>query len=202
LSIDADASGETPMPVSPVGHYHPTGWSADRQWLLASTQTTFDIVKIPMVESGEPQPFVTALMTGVSGAAMSPNGRWLAYTSRSTGKTEVWVQSFPGPGTPTRVSPNGGVDPAWSRNGRELYYIEDNKMMSIAVNAGAAFNFKPPEPLFTTDGYLATGQTPTYDVAADGRFLMIRLEPAPAEAAQLMVIVNWPQMVASKMSIR
>lgn len=194
--------------VSPVGHYHPNGWSADSHWLLATTLKTFDIVKIPVGESGEPQPVVTALMTGFEGAAISPNGRWIAYTSTSTKTTEVWVQSFPGPGTPTRISPNGGVDPEWSKNGRELYYIEDNKMMGVEVNAGATFNSNPPQPLFATDGYQATAgylanrQAPAYDVAADGRFLMIRLEPAPAEAAQLMVIVNWPQMVASKMSIR
>jgi Tol biopolymer transport system component len=207
LSIASDGSGGMPVPVSPAGHYHPHGWSADGRWLVAvglgaSGRGATDIIKIPFGESGEPQPVVQTQATeGVNGATVSPDGRWLAYVSDITGQREVWVQPFPGPGTPTRVSPNGGLEPVWSRSGRELYYLEGNKMMAVAVDAGAAFNFKPPVLLFTTNGYIQLRQPPSYDVAPDGRFLMIKPGVSSAAAAQLTVIVNWPQALASPVSI-
>jgi eukaryotic-like serine/threonine-protein kinase len=80
--------------------------------------------------------------------ALSPDGRWLAYASNTTGSLEVWVQAFRGPENPVRVSSRGGVEPAWARDGRELYYLEGNKLMAAGVDAGPEFNFTAPAPLF------------------------------------------------------
>ena len=69
-----------------------------------------------------------------SGASLSPDGRWLAHTSDQSGQTEVWVRPYPGPGVPVRVSTNGGIEPVWSRTGQELYYLEGQRVMAVAVS--------------------------------------------------------------------
>jgi hypothetical protein len=113
----------------------------------------------------------------------------MAYTSDATGRIEIWVQPYPGPGVPVRVSPNGGLEPVWARNGRELFYLEGRKLMSVAVNAGSTFDFKPATPLFEAV-YTLNGQPPSYDVAADGRFLMIKQVGEP-QASTMVVVLNW-----------
>ena len=62
-------------------------------------------------------------------AALSPDGRWLAYTSDGTGRREIWVRPYPGPGAPARVSPDGGAEPRWSRDGGTLYYLHGRTML-------------------------------------------------------------------------
>ena len=131
---------------------------------------------------------------GVAGTAPSPDGRWLAYVSDTTGRAELWVQSYPGPGSPVRVSSRGGVEPVWARNGRELYYLEGNKLMAVAVSAGSEFNFKPPVLLFEFR-YQRSRQPPSYDVGVDGRFLVIKASKIPPSA--ITVISNWAQTTAS-----
>jgi Tol biopolymer transport system component len=205
-SMAADASGGTPEPVSPEGHYHPHGWSADGRSLIAvrlgTAKTGNDIVRIPIGEKGDPQPIVqTAASEGASGAALSPDGRWMAYVSDVTGQREVWVQPFPGPGAPIRVSPNGGIEPVWSRNGRELYYLEASKMMAVAVDARAGFSFKPPTLLFESH-YIQLVQPPSYDVAADGRFLMIKPADTSAAGAPFTVVLNWQEALKPRVPAR
>jgi eukaryotic-like serine/threonine-protein kinase len=126
-------------------------------------------------------------------AALSRDGRWLAYVSDVTGRDEIWVRPYPGPGVaPVRVSPGGGVEPVWSRDGRELFYLQGNRMMAVAVDTGAAFGFEPAVELFEEPYRVA--DRPSYDVGADGRFVMIQPGPEDARdlaAASLVVALNW-----------
>jgi dipeptidyl aminopeptidase/acylaminoacyl peptidase len=80
--------------------------------------------------------------------ALSPDGRWLAYASNRTGATEVWIKRYPD-GAPFRVSPNGGYEPRWSLDGRELFYLEGRSMMAMAVETGDEVSFGTPVRLFT-----------------------------------------------------
>jgi len=125
----------------------------------------------------------------------SPDGRWLAYTSDSTGRTEIWVRPFSGPGPAVRVSPNGGAEPVWARNGKELYYLESTNMMAVAVDGGAAFTFKPPTRLFEST-YFRSQQPPSYDVAPDGRFVMIK--PDTPTETPITVILNWTERLRQR----
>jgi len=129
------------------------------------------------------------------GASLSPDGRWVAYTSDSTGGSEVWVRPFPGPGAPIRVSPNGGIEPLWSRSGKELYYFQGASLMSVAIEPGGAFNFKPPTRLFESS-YQRGTQPPTYDVAADGRFVMVKSDSPTGNVVS--VILNWQELVRAR----
>jgi serine/threonine protein kinase len=198
LSISSSGIGnETPQPESPMGHYHPHGWSADGRELIAVlssySPTNWDILRIPLHDKENVQPILrTVSVEGITGAALSPDGRWLAYTSNVTGRLEVWVQPYLGRGDPVRVSPNGGADPVWANSGRELFYLEGRTMMAVVpVGAGPTFDFKGPTPLFTSMYLHPQGSPLSYDVAADGRFLMLKRVDTATGPAPINVVLNW-----------
>jgi Tol biopolymer transport system component len=197
-SVPADASSSTPTVVSPTGHFHPHGWTKNGELLavvLGRQTTTTDIVMFPLGEKSEVKDVVaTPAVEGGLGATLSPDGHWLAYAANPTDRVEVWVRPFPGPGAPVRVSPAGGSEPLWSRNGRELFYVEDGeRLMSTTITPAADFRFSTPVQLFVTR-YNHSLQVPTYDVAPDGRFIMLKAR-ADASATTLNVIVNWVEEV-------
>ena len=120
----------------------------------------------------------------------SPEGRWLAYVSDETGREEVYVQPFPGPGRRVRISTDGGWAPVWSRDGRELFYRvgeENAAVMAVKVSAGATdLSPQKPELLFrkATEDF-------DYDVAPDGRFLMVEPFERSNALAPIVVVLNW-----------
>jgi Tol biopolymer transport system component/tRNA A-37 threonylcarbamoyl transferase component Bud32 len=197
-SLPADGSERTAARVSPEGHFHPHGWFRDGRELLAvevTTTATPDIVAITMSEPFAKRPVVETPGTeGMGGAAVSPDGRWLAYVTDSTGASEIWVRPFPGPGVAVRISPEGGVEPVWSRSGRELFYRLGGRLMAVPVQAGSEFQFSKPTVLF--DGqfeYTRPGnQPPSYDVAPDGRFLLLK-PPVAIQSQPITVVVNWAE---------
>jgi Tol biopolymer transport system component len=188
----AASTGATPQAASPNGHFHPHAWSPDGRLIAAQFpqgSPATDIVRLVAEPSSMPEFLVkTEGRDGAEGTALSPDGKWLAYASNATGSTEVWVQPFPGPGTPIRISPRGGMEPVWARNGRELYYLERSRMMAVAVTAKQEFDFTAPVPLFDFRYRMPT-QPPAYDVAPDGRFLVIK--PSPGAQTGIGVITNW-----------
>jgi serine/threonine-protein kinase len=109
-----------------------------------------------------------------SAPALSPDGRWLAYQSSEPGRAEVYVRPFPGPGPRVPVSLNGGTEPCWSRDGRELFYREGDAMMAAAVRTQPAFAVTERRRLFS-GAFLPGGSFREYDVTPDGRrFVMVR----------------------------
>jgi serine/threonine protein kinase len=195
-SIAAHARDESPRVVWPEGHYHPHGWSSDGRGLIAVINTydprfSWDIMRLPSGGEGEAQPVVRSrFVEGMGGASLSPDGRWLAYTSTRTGTEEVWLQAFPGPGDPHRISTNGGTNPLWARNGRELYYLESDKIMAAAIDSGSRPISKPSRFLFKSSYLHRPSTTPFWDVAPDGRFVMIK--PVEKQVPPPMtVIVDW-----------
>jgi Tol biopolymer transport system component len=200
VAVPADGSGGT-APVSPKGHFHPHGWSAGGKEIVAMRQapsdrpdTKDDLVAFAPQADAAVQTVVATPASEGWGGAVSPDGRWLAYTSDSTGRSEVWVRPFPGPGAAVRVSSNGGIEPVWARNGRELYFLEVRTLMSVAVEAGAGFNFKPAVRLFEST-YARDQQPPSYDVAADGRFVMIK--PDSSGKIPITVLLNWQERLGA-----
>jgi serine/threonine-protein kinase len=116
----------------------------------------------------------------------SPDDRWLAYTSSESGVPEVFVTEFDGNGVPAsgtraQISSGGGVEPSWSRDGRELFYRGSERMMAVPVADGRSLKTAEPQPLFA-DGYVRFGDLVNYTVASDGRFLMVKqLDETPVE---------------------
>ena len=127
--------------------------------------------------------------------AVSPNARWLAYSSDESGASEIYVRPFPDASSARwQVSSNGGTDPVWSRDGRELFYLSgQNEMMRVPVEPGQTFTIGPPEPLFSTTAYSPVPPVPAFDISPDGkRFIMLR-ETAAAERNELIVVQNWAE---------
>ena len=130
-------------------------------------------------------------------ATLSPDGRWMAFSSDQSGRREVYVIGFPQPGTPRQVSLAGGTQPRWRRDGKELFFLSaDSKLMAVGVDTSKCdITFGRPEPLFDAPmrRWLNWDET-EYDVSPDGqRFLInaVREEhPAP-----LTVILNWPKLI-------
>jgi serine/threonine-protein kinase len=126
---------------------------------------------------------------------LSPDGLWLAYASDESGRREIYVQAYPGPGGKWQVSDDGGNEPMWNPNGRELFYRNGDRMMSVEVNSAHGFTFGKPRVLFT-GRYRPSSNwwaRPNYDVSADGqRFLMLKTagenSPPPTE---VNVVLNW-----------
>jgi eukaryotic-like serine/threonine-protein kinase len=174
----------------------PQAWSSDGKWLMFRTtnpqrRNIIDLWIIPV--NGDRKPVLWSPTSfAETEASFSPNGRWVSYVSDQTGQPEVWARAFPGPGAPTRVSSAGGHDPVWSRAGTELFYQEGTKMMAAEVSAAQpGIRFRAPHMLFD-GGFISfhTNTPRTYDVVADGRFLMIE-QTASYSSQRLAVVLNW-----------
>ena len=128
---------------------------------------------------------------------ISPDGRWLVYASEESGRREIYVQPFPGPGGKWQISTEGGTEPVWNRNGRELFYRSGDKMMAVDISTQPSFAAGKPRKLF--EGHYLPNPIslarPNYDVSADGqRFLMVKpIEQEQAAPTQINVVLNWTE---------
>ena len=149
-------------------------WSRDGKTLVftntSSPMTGFDLWTVPMDSVTKARPFL-ATPFRESGARLSPDGRWIAYTSNETGQPEVYVQSFPAPGNKVIVSTGGGQDPAWRADGRELFYWQDDRLMAAALDATGPLSVRGRESLFRA-AYVV-GPHANYDVRADGQQFVV-----------------------------
>jgi eukaryotic-like serine/threonine-protein kinase len=119
----------------------------------------------------------------------SPDGKWIAYASDETGQFEVYVQSFPGLDVKRQISNNGGTQPRWRRDGKELFYIEDRKIMAVEVKPSARCEVGMPKFLFETR---MSGADPRnqYTVSAKGERFLVNT-PAQEPLSSPIVVVNW-----------
>ena len=129
------------------------------------------------------------------GGRFSPSGKWVVFSSDQTGRMEIFVRPFPGPGAPIGVSSDGGHDAVWSRDGREILYENGGKLMSSRVISEAPeLRFEAPRKLF--EGGFAHDDTDPglrfFDSASDGRLLMIEAASA-SNPASLVVVQHWAQ---------
>lgn len=124
----------------------------------------------------------------------SPDGRWLAYVSDESGRPEVYVQPFPGSSGRWQISTEGGTEPVWNPNGRELFYRIGRQFMAVPVTLEPTFSPGKPIVLFEGD-YIASEFPLTsagYDVSRDGqRFLMVKEVEQPLSTTQINVVLNW-----------
>ena len=121
--------------------------------------------------------------------SLSPDGRWVAYASDETGRNEIFVRPFPGPGGKWQVSRLGGTEPRWSPTGREIFFRAASSLMVAAVQTGTAFSPGEVRELFKT-GAVVGPNFPNYDVTKDGRSFII-LRPPPTSEQGLTMLFNW-----------
>ena len=137
------------------------------------------------------------------GARLSPNGRWVAYGSNESGAWEVYVTSFPSGSGQWKVSSDGGQEVLWSKDGGELFYRTGSRMMSVDVLPGATFQPSAPTEVFDNATLLFDPRSPgwpNYDVAANGRFLM--LQRLGASRVRFNVILNWTRALERRAATR
>jgi serine/threonine-protein kinase len=190
VSKAADGSGIEEQLMSSQHQQAAESWSPDGRALvfqeLAESQ---DLWVLPMDGDRKPRPFLrTPFEEGW--ARLSPDGRWLAYVSNESGRSEVYALPYPGPGGKRQLSNDGGAEPVWARNGRELFYRSGDKMIAVEVSTSPSFTAGKPRVLFEKP-YIRVSSTPNYDVADDGRFLMLEAVDQQAAPAQLNVELNW-----------
>ena len=175
------SGGEERLIEAGASNTQARSWHPSAKWL--AYDLAGDIYVLSMSDDRKSTPFVaTPFVEAFS--AFSPDGRWVAYQSNESGRFEIYVQPFPGPGGKRQVSADGGIRPKWSRNGGELFFRAGGGMMAVPIEPGSTFTSGTARVLF--EGQYA----PWYDVAPDGRFLMVRDEQQ-GDTIQLRFVLNW-----------
>jgi Tol biopolymer transport system component len=192
---------EEPLLVTPE-EKRLLSWSSDGRFLLyvANVAVGRDLWALPLDGERKPFPVVETTFDEDEGQ-FSPDGHWIAYGSTESGRHEIYVQPFPGPGERSRVSTAGGSQVRWRPDGKELYYVgPDGLMMAVSIQVargGQTLQATAPRALFPTRfaiGANVTGTKPQYAVASDGRFLMnIRIEDQAAKP--ITITQNWTSLL-------
>ena len=198
----ADGSGQSEEIVTGGQSVRPISWTPDGQTLLfeAVSEDT-GLVEIWTAQPGaDVAPFLQGAQS-YGGPQMSPDGRWVAYVSSETGRMEVYVQPFPGPGGRVPISTDGGRAPVWTRGGREIVYRNNDAVMAVTIETEPEFRAGLPELLFEGAFLMDAGPHRRYDAAADGdRFLMARFSRADA-TYELQVVLNWTQELLERVPV-
>ena len=167
--------------------------SRDGQWLVVRSDEAGDVSNVYARRLHGDTTELLVLADGANAyvVALSPDSRWLAYSSDVSGRNEVYVTSFPDRATERLMSTAGGLEPRWSRDGRELFFKDGGNLVVVSVPPGPVFTPGPARILFSTRPYRLARNRQQYDVAPDGRrFLMIR--PLRERGADEIVLVeNW-----------
>jgi dipeptidyl aminopeptidase/acylaminoacyl peptidase len=174
-------------------------WSPDGRWVLfhdALESVLHARLVDPTVPAGETrdQDIVVArpLKGGADQTRMSPDGRWIAYNSNESGRPEVYVVPFPPTGDRFQLSPQGGVQPLWRSDGRELFFLSlDGTIMSASVGAGPSFTTSEPVALFKARVQPVTELIEQYAVNRDGTRFLVLEPPIAAKGPVVQVIANW-----------
>ena len=195
--IPADGSG-TAERLSTLDDSTPASWSPDGQvlaFLKWDSSGNSDIWMLPLGD--EPHPFVESPFNEIF-STFSPDGRWLAYGSNQSGRMEIYVTPYPGPGPKIQISTDGGWSPAWAPSGRELFYIDRSEtqgmlsMWAVEIATEAGFSAGRPTELFSRK-FMFSYPVTNYDVKPDGQaFLIIESNPRTDEPVTHMhVTLNW-----------
>jgi len=205
FEMAAGVEGAETTFYKPVGrHAHPTDVSADGASVIleegggqrSGVSDDFDIHVLRLTGDRHAVPFVQTPANETSGA-LSADGRWLAYSSDTSGRSEIYVQSFPVPGPRVQVSPGGGSFARWRRDGKELFYVApDGTMMGVPV-IGAPIEFGKPAALFQFFINLVLSGAPPYDVTADGQRFIVSAVVRRTDPS-IEVLLNWPALMTTK----
>lgn len=175
---------QTPTSMSPDGRWlafneEGRGHGGRGVWILPLPPETSEV-------SGDP----TLLADGFNGQ-FSPDGRWLAFESPISGRVEIYLQPFPGPGPRQTVSNGGGESPLWARDGHELYYTTQDKRMAVAIPANGGPSIGAPEVVSTGRHRDDVNANTPYDVTADGRFLRVQQVAPDPPLTAIELVLGW-----------
>jgi WD40 repeat protein len=188
--------GSSPMERLTTSEYpqFPGSWSSNGNTVVFVEQhpgTGYDI-HILDVPSGRVTPFLNSKYSERY-PNLSPDGSWIVYSSDESGRDEVYVRPLPGPGTKHLVSADGGSEPLWARDGRQLFYRRLNQYWGVDVRTDGIFSISKPRLLFDKPGYGSATPIHSYDISLDSqRFLMVKSEQIePAPLTEMTLVQNW-----------
>jgi eukaryotic-like serine/threonine-protein kinase len=173
------------------------GWTRDGRYILFETLLggqKSHLWALPTFGDKKPFSLFSTDFNEVRGQ-ISPDTHWIAYVSDESGKAEVYVQPFPDvAGGKWQISTDGGDDPQWRADGRELFY--DHKLMSLDIEAGSEFKYSAAKQLFQTNiqGFGIQGYRNNYAVSADGQRFLISSLAEKENSRPITVVVNWPAL--------
>jgi serine/threonine-protein kinase len=184
---------EFPNAISPEGLLlYTVSYNTDRGG--ARRRETSDLWIVPLDGSSPPRPWFESPATE-SSASLSPDGRWAAYVSDETGRSEVYVRSFPDAGSKLKISQEGGIEPVWSRSGREIVFRDGQRFLAVEFRSEPVPAAGAARVLFSASLYSGGGRSDeprNYDVTPRGdEFVAIRVETAAAPELRLGLVTHW-----------
>jgi Tol biopolymer transport system component len=199
--MDANGTREPEIVLQTSIQKNVEQWSPDGKYLVFNLQApnaNSDLYVLPLSGERKAIPFLTSPFTEDMGQ-ISPNGRWIAYHSNESGTSEVYVQSFtpgdPAPRRKWRISTDGGMEPQWRRDGKELFYLRGSTLMAVDIKSdGREFEAGLPNPLF--DKMLPGITRNRYVVSHDGQRFLIITPPEDQTNSDIHVVVGWQAKLA------
>jgi Tol biopolymer transport system component len=195
----ADGNGTPEQILTPQHPHRPSSFSPGGE-LLAYTevhpQSGMDIWTVRLGDRSprQPEPFLRTRFDEDL-PLFSPDGRWLAYRSNESGRMEVYVAQFPGAAVRRQISVDGGDQPLWAPGGRQLYYVNGNRVMRVDVNTESGLQATKPRMLFErtpSSSAIDSGQWGrTYAVFPDGKRFLFVESAVQSEVRELRVVLNW-----------
>jgi len=194
----ADGSGQAQALLERDEFVYLTDWSKDGRYVLfmradgISPATPADLWYLERDEGTsdwKPHQFSQSPFHERS-AKLSPDGRYVAYVSNESGQNEVYVRPFPEGGRRSTVSSKGGTQAHWSRDGKELFYVEGVTLIAVPVSTGSKFSMGPAKRLFEHSSLAKTPSYPMYDVSADGRFVVVEAAEVTPDRS-IHIVQNW-----------
>ena len=192
----ADGSGLVERLAESGGQMFPSSFLPDATGIIfrgALTGAENDDIAIVSLDGGGDTTPLLQTTFRERNPELSPDGRWLAYASNESGREEIFVRGFPevDAGGRWQVSTGGGLQPLWSRDGRELFYRSGDALLAVSIETDPTFIAGNAEVVFERQ-YANPQGGRTYDISPDGeRFLMIKQVESASEASQIIVVQNW-----------
>jgi Tol biopolymer transport system component len=191
----ADGTGEVKKLAGAPGETYARGWTPDSADVIFGEYSDHSgLYRVSLAGDGPPQPRPIPIQG--HRAAVSPDGRWLAYDSGTTGRSEIYLQSFPEGGAVIPVSSQGGTHPRWSSSGSRLYYIAGCRFYSVDVRLGAAPELGVPRLLFEHCDPSERRRV-AFSVDAADRFYLLEAVPDSGVVTSLELVQNWDQKVSA-----
>jgi len=194
------ADGSGPVEQLTNGQYvtEPSSWSSDGKLLLFTEQlpaTRRDIWVMELSGNRNRRPLIQT-PADESAPRFSPDGRWIAYVSDASGRTEVYVQAYPLSREKWQISTSGAREPVWAPNGAELFYRDQDKLMVVEIKTQPAFAAGKPRVLFEGGYEGPISSRANFDISPDGhRFLMLQKTAQKESSTDIKIVPNWFQEV-------